>query len=169
MNRFLLSAYKIGLLGGLFCMAAFLMFIFLEVDPTNFSMIFGYIILPVFLFLGIRYFRNYQNAGLLSFSEGMSVGFFIYGIIALISGISIWIILMVSPRLFETIKSSKLNVLEKNREMITSQLGEASFSATLSSVMEMTTFDIAANDFIWKVVPGLFFTIIISIILRKLI
>jgi hypothetical protein len=168
MNRFLLSTYKIGLVGGLFCMVAFLMFIFLEVDPTSFSMIFGYIILPVFLFLGIRYFRNYQNAGQLSFSEGMSLGFFIYGLIALLSGVSIWMILIISPSLFETIKGSKINVLENNREMISSQLGEDSFTTTMHSVMNMTAFDLAANDFIWKIVPGLFFTIIISIILRKL-
>ncbi len=168
MNRYLLAAYKVGLLGGLFCVLAFLMFIFLEVDPTNFSMVFGYIILPVFLFLGIRYFRNYQNSGLLSFSEGMSVGFFIYGIIALISGISIWLILVLSPSVFEAIKSTKISVLENNREMISNQLGESSYTTTMSNVMEMSVFDIAANDFIWKIVPGLFFTIIISIILRKL-
>lgn len=168
MNRYLLAAYKVGLLGGLFCMLAFLMFIYLEVDPTNFSMVFGYIILPVFLFLGIRYFRNYQNSGLLSFSEGMSVGFFIYGIIALMSGISIWLILVLSPSVFEAIKSTKISVLENNKEMISNQLGESSYTTTMSSVMEMSVFDIAANDFIWKIVPGLFFTIIISIILRKL-
>jgi len=31
----------------------------------------------------------------------------------------------------------------------------------------MTAWDVALNDGIWKIIPGMFFSIIISIILRK--
>jgi hypothetical protein len=168
MNRYFPIASKIGGIGGFFCVVAFLLFIYLEVEPTNFSMIFGYIILPLFLFLGIRYFKIYQNAGLLSFAEGMTVGFFIYSIIGIISGLGIWLILLITPGVFSSIKASKIALLESNKTMIVNQLSEESFNITYQNVISMTAFDIGANDFIWKIIPGLFFTIIISIILRKL-
>ena len=57
--------------------------------------------------------------------------------------------------------------MEQSKDTIISQVGEESFQATQKSIQEMASIDIAINDGIWKIVPGLFFTIIISIILRK--
>ena len=71
------------------------------------------------------------------------------------------------PELFEEIKSSKLEVLGSSKDTIISQVGEDSYQSTLKNVQSMVPFDIGLNDAIWKIIPGLFFTIIISIILRK--
>jgi hypothetical protein len=97
----------------------------------------------------------------------MTVGFIIYSIIAVLSGLGIYLILLVYPGLFEEIKASKITVIENNRQQIIEQLNEASFQVTYENVLGMTPGDIAFNDFIWKIIPGLFFTILISIILRK--
>lgn len=167
MNKYLSSAYQFGGIGGVLSIAAFVVLSFLRSDPTNLSLIFGYVIIPISLFLAIKFFKEYTNQGFLSFAEGMSIGFVTYCLIALISGIGTWVILLFSPVLFEEIKLSKLEVVEQNRETITAQMGEDSFQTTLYSVQNMIPWDIAFNDAIWKVIPGLFFTIIISIILRK--
>ncbi len=167
MNNYIESTYKFGLIGGVFCIISFLVFAWMGLDPTNFNMIFGYVLIPIFVFLGIRYFKNHYNAGFLSFAHGMSTGFLIYTLIALVSGLGIWLILLISPTLFEQIRQSKIEVMESNKDLIVSQLSEKSFDITFQSVLNTTPFDIALNDFIWKIIPGLFFTIIISIILRK--
>lgn len=167
MNKYLGSAYQFGSIGGVLSVIAFVILSFLRSDPTNLSLIFGYVITPISLFLAIKFYKEYQNQGHLSFAEGMSIGFVTYCIIALISGIGIWVILLFSPVLFEEIKLSKLEVVGQNKETIIAQMGEDSFSTTLLSVQNMIPWDIAFNDAIWKVIPGLFFTIIISIILRK--
>lgn len=167
MNRYLESTYRFGLIGGIFCILAFLLFNWLGYDPTNFSMLFGYVLVPVFVFLGIRFFKKEVNHGELSFAHGMSIGFLIYTMIAFISGLGIWIVLLADPGLFEKIRTLKLEVLNTNKELIISQLDEKSFDITLGKIMAMKPIDIALNDFIWKILPGLFFTIIISIILRK--
>lgn len=167
MNRYLESTYRFGLIGGLFCVFAFLLFNWLGYDPTNFSMLFGYVLIPIFVFLGIRYFKKDINDGELSFAHGMTIGFLIYTMIAFISGLGIWIILLIDISLFEAIKILKLEVLTTNKDLIISQLNEESFDITLQKIMAMKPIDIALNDFIWKILPGLFFTIIISIILRK--
>lgn len=167
MNKYLGSAYQFGGIGGVLSVVAFVILSFLRSDPTNLSLIFGYVITPISLFLAIKFFKEYTNQGFLSFAEGMSVGFVTYLLIALISGIGIWIILLVSPVLFEEIKLSKLEVLEQNKETIIAQMGDDSFTTALFSVQNMISWDLALNDAIWKLIPGLFFTIIISVILRK--
>jgi hypothetical protein len=167
MSKKLISSYKFGLIGSAFCVAAFVVFILLGLDPTKLSMLFGYFLIPFFLFIGIRFYRNQVNQGFLSFSEGMSIGFLIYSIIGLISGLGIWIILIFSPSLYGEIKIKKNEILTENKDLIVEQMGIESYNLTYESLQEMTTLDIAINDFIWKIIPGLFFTIIISIILRR--
>ncbi len=167
MNKYLKSSYKFGLVGGMFSVFAFVLLSFLKSDPTNLSLIFGYVISPFALFLAIKFFKEYSNSGLLSFSEGMSVGFVTYCLIAVISGLGVLIYLNFSPELFEEIKNSKLEVLLKNQSTITQEMGLNPYEATLLNIKQMTIWDIAFNEGIWKIIPGLFFTIIISIILRK--
>ena len=167
MDKYLKSSYKFGLVGGLFSVFAFVLLSFLKSDPTNLSLIFGYVISPFALFLAIKFFKEYSNSGLLSFSEGMSVGFVTYCLIAIISGLGVLIYLYLSPELFEEIKNSKLEVLLKNQNTITQEMGLNPYESTLLNIKQMTIWDIAFNEGIWKIIPGLFFTIIISIILRK--
>lgn len=167
MKKYWDASYRFGLIGGIFSVLAFLVFHWIGLDPTNLSMLFGYIMIPVFVFLGIRFFKKYVNQDWLSFAEGMTIGFLIYSLFAFITSIGIWIILSLNSTLFAELKAKKMGILKSNEDMIVSQLGTESFETTLAKVQKMVPWDIALNDFIWKMVPGLFFTIIISIILRK--
>ena len=167
MNKYFGSAYQFGTLGGILSVIAFGILAWMEPDPTNLNLIFGYVITPISIFLALKFFKDYSNNGFISFAEVMSVGFVTYCLIAIISGLGIWIILLSFPELFEEIKSSKLEVLGSSKDTIISQVGEDSYQSTLKNVQSMVPFDIGLNDAIWKIIPGLFFTIIISIILRK--
>jgi hypothetical protein len=69
--------------------------------------------------------------------------------------------------LFSAIQTAKWEILEKNKDVIISQVGLASFEVTQTNLKSMTAWDVALNDGIWKIIPGMFFSIIISIILRK--
>jgi hypothetical protein len=119
------------------------------------------------VFLAIKFFKDYSNDGYLSFSEGMSVGAVSFVLLALFSTGVIWGILESSSSLFSAIQTAKWAVLEKNKEVIISQVGLASFEVTQTNLQGMTAWDVALNDGIWKIIPGMFFSIIISIILRK--
>ncbi|TXE03625.1 DUF4199 domain-containing protein [Algoriphagus aquimarinus] len=167
MYRFFSSAYKFGGIAGALSIIAFITLSFLYPDPTNLNLVFGYVITPIAIFLAIKFFKEYSNNGYLSFAEGMSVGFVAYMLEAIISLGGIWLVLLINPDLFDQVKISKLDVLATNRESIVAQVGENSFDMTLESIKNMVPWDIALNDALWKIIPGLFFTIIISIILRK--
>ncbi|PZX50254.1 DUF4199 domain-containing protein [Algoriphagus chordae] len=167
MYRYFNSSYKFGSIAGALSIIAFITLSFLYPDPTNLNLVFGYVITPVAIFLAIKFFKEYGNSGYLSFAEGMSVGFVAYMLESIISLGGIWLVLLIHPDLFEQIKLSKLDVLASSKDSIVSQVGGDSFDLTLESIKNMIPFDIALNDALWKIIPGLFFTIIISIILRK--
>jgi hypothetical protein len=88
-------------------------------------------------------------------------------LLGILSTLGIWLILNLSPDLFEVIKQTKLEVLLQNKDTIVSQVGEDSYLTTVASMEKLSGWDIALNDCIWKIVPGMFFSIIISIIFRR--
>ncbi|MEP0712601.1 DUF4199 domain-containing protein [Algoriphagus sp.] len=167
MYKYFSTAYKFGGFAGAMSIIAFLTLSFLYPDPTNLNLVFGYVITPISIFLAIKFFKEYSNEGYLSFSEGMSVGFVTYMLEAFISLGGIWLILIIHPDLFDRVKDSKLEVLANSKDSIIDQVGKTSFDFTLESITSMNAWDIALNDALWKIIPGLFFTIILSIILRK--
>lgn len=167
MNKYLKTAYQFGTLGGLLSVLSFFVLSLIYSDPTNLNLVFGYLITPIALFLGIKFFKDYSNNGFLSFSEGMTVGFVTYILIGILSALGIWCILLAMPDLFLGIQETKWAVLEQNKEVIISQVGLNSFESTKLNLQEMSAWDVALNDGIWKIIPGMFFSIIISIILRR--
>ena len=167
MNKYLATAYQFGTFGGLLSVLSFYCLSLFNSDPTNLNLIFGYFLVPISLFLSIKFFKDHSNAGYLSFAEGMTVGFVTYTLIGILSSLGIWLILLLSPDFFEVIKQVKWEVLQENRETIVSQVGEDSFNLTGENLKAMTPWDVALNDGLWKILPGMFFSIIISIILRK--
>ena len=54
-----------------------------------------------------------------------------------------------------------------NKAVLEEQLNVAAYEETYENISEMTVYDVAINDFLRKIFPGLFFTIIISIILKR--
>lgn len=57
--------------------------------------------------------------------------------------------------------------MSDNKAVLEEQLNVAAYEETYENISEMTIFDVAINDFLRKIFPGLFFTIIISIILKR--
>jgi hypothetical protein len=167
MTKYFKTAYQFGALGGLLSGLSFYVLSLFHSDPTNLNLVFGYLITPITVFLAIKFFKDFSNEGYLSFSEGMSVGAVSFLLLAILSTGIVWGVLESSPSLFSAIQTAKWAALEKNKELIISQVGQASFEVTQTNLKSMTAWDVALNDGIWKIIPGMFFSIIISIILRK--
>ena len=167
MTKYLKTAYQFGALGGLLSGLSFYALSLFYPDPTNLNLIFGYLITPITVFLAIKFFKDYSNEGYLSFSEGMSVGAVSFLLLAILSTGIIWGVLESSSSLFSAIQTAKWTVLGENKEVIISQVGLTSFEVTQTNLQSISPWDIALNDGIWKIIPGMFFSIIISIILKK--
>jgi len=167
MNRYLESSYKFGLAGGILCGVAFWVLYLAGLEPVSFTLIFGYIITPIFVFLGAKNFRDNYNNQELFFGQGMTVGFFIYSILAVVSAVLVFLFLQVSPELLVNFREANLELLSAKREDLIAQLNLAAYEETYASISEMSAYNVAMNDFLRKIIPGLFYTIIISIILKQ--
>jgi hypothetical protein len=167
MTKYLKTAYQFGALGGILSGISFYVLSLFNPDPTNLNLVFGYVITPFAVYLAIKFYKEYANEGFLSFAEGMTIGAVTYILLALLSTLIIWVILVGSPSLFEIIQTSKLAVMEQNKELMIEQVGQKSFEITRSNIAAMSAWDIAFNDGIWKILPGMFFSILISLILKK--
>jgi hypothetical protein len=167
MTKYLKTAYQFGALGGILSGISFYVLSLFNPDPTNLNLVFGYVITPFAVYLAIKFYKEYANEGFLSFAEGMSIGAVTYLILAVLSSLTIWGILVSSPSLFEVIQTAKWAVLEQNKEVIIGQVGQESFDLTQANLQGMGPWDIAFNDGIWKILPGMFFSILISVILKK--
>ncbi|OYX14681.1 MAG: hypothetical protein B7Z16_14205 [Algoriphagus sp. 32-45-6] len=110
MNKYFKTAYQFGALGGSLSFISFIILSIVYDDPTNLNLVFGYLITPIALFLAIKFYKDYENGGFLSFSEGMTVGFITYLLIGLISSVSIWAFLSWSPSLFERVVTRPYHV-----------------------------------------------------------
>lgn len=167
MNKYFKTAYQFGALGGIFSCSSFFILSLFNEDPTNLNLVFGYLITPIAVYLAIRFFKDYKNKGFLSFAEGMTIGAVTYVLLALLSTLGIWLILEGNSELFATIQQAKSAVLEASKVAIVAQVGQESYDLTKVNIQSMSPWDVALNDGIWKIIPGMFFSIIISIILRK--
>jgi hypothetical protein len=167
MTKYLKTAYQFGVLGGVLSGLSFYVLSLFNPDPTNLNLVFGYVITPFAVYLAIKFYKEFVNEGFISFAEGMTIGAVTYLILAILSTLTIWGILVSSPSLFEAIQTAKWAVLEQNKEVIIGQVGQKSFDLTQTNLKDMSPWDIAFNDGIWKILPGMFFSILISVILKK--
>ena len=167
MNKYFNTAFPFGLAAGLLCVIGFLVMFFLKIEPISMVLILGYIITPIFVFFDIKQFRDRTNNGELFFGQGMTVGFFVYVFMALISASFIGLFMAVEPDVFDTFKSMNINLLNEKKDVLVEQLNQQAFDETYINIQQMNAWDVVMNDFLRKIIPGLFFTIIISIILKR--
>ena len=167
MNRYLKAALPFGLYGGGLCFLGYLTIYLLAIEPISMNLIIGYLVTPIFVFFGVKSFRDNFNGGNLYFGQGMTVGFFTYTIIAMISALYIFGSIQLDEELFTTFRQINLELMSANKVVLEENLNEAAYEETYANISNMSIFDVALNDFLRKIFPGLFFTIIISIILKR--
>lgn len=167
MSKYFSYAFKIGALGALFSVVAFFGIGMLGQDPTLPSQLFSFVSVPVFVAAALYFVRWKVNQNHLSFAEGMTIGFVVYVTNAIISFLGLFLGLIFTPELFERIKENKLQITLDKKDFTIEQYGQEVFDLTYESISNLTVFQVSINDLIWKIIFGLFFTIIISIILRK--
>lgn len=114
MKQYFSYAGKIGVLAAILSLFAFFFLGSLGEDPTLKSIVFSFAITPFFIGAALYFIRTKVNSNHLSFAEGMTVGFVVYILNALVSFIGILVGLFAWPELFETIRQNKIDItLEK--------------------------------------------------------
>jgi len=167
MHKYIKSSYLFGLTGGLLCLLAFWVLFLIDLEPIDFTLFFACMITPVFVFIGIKNFRDNFGDGELLFAQGMTVGFVIYALLALVAAAGIALFLQLDQDIFLNYRAEKIEWLQGKEAYITENINKEAFEKTLEKNEEMSISDIALDVFLKIFMLELFFTIIISIILKR--
>ncbi len=167
MVKYFKHSYLFGLAGGALCLMAFWVFHWVDLEPVDFTLFFACLITPIFVFVGIKNFRDYQNGRELVFAQGMTVGFVIYGLLAMITALGVWGFLQIDPSIFSEYRAEKLEWLKNKESYISENVSPEAFQDTWAESEKMSKGDIALDVFLKIFMLELFFTIIISIILKR--
>lgn len=128
----------------------------------------GFILLPIFIFFSIKEFKDFKNNKQLRFWQGMTVGFVTYTVIAFGAAVFTFIMLeFVDPALMQEYIQDRLQMMAESKESFVEQLGATVYDKTIVDIKAVTAYIIAIDELLKKMLIGMFFTIIISVILRK--
>jgi hypothetical protein len=167
-NQLIAVPVRFGAIAGALTIVLFLVLYQMEVNPLVEARIVDLVLIPIFLYFGLKDFRDYRNGGILHYWQGMTVGVIIYLLMALIS--SVWIMAFlefIDPELLGQYILDRIELLEGSRLQIVEQMGEQAFLDSKEELKRITPFDLALDDILKKSIIGLMLTIMISVILRK--
>jgi putative flippase GtrA len=159
---------KYGLTGALLNIIALTVLIQIEGNPMISSMLAGIVVIILFTFFAIKEFRDVHNQKLLHFWQGLILGMATYLIIAAISSSYYYIyISYIDTDVLLEIKQIQREFLEVNKDSMIEQRGEEWYNESYLMVDDITAANQTWGDFFQKALAGIFVTIIISVILRK--
>jgi len=162
------TALLFGLPGGFLAILQFLTLHFLDRNPLVTGKIFDFVLLPLIIFIAIRFYRDYENDLRLEFLEGLKVGMLTSAILALSSAFFVFIFLSyINPEVMETYKMERIDYIYANQEKVMEEMDENVFERTIEEIKSISVKDLVLDEILRKTIIGLFLSIILSIFLRK--
>lgn len=158
-----------GLTAAGLTIVAFLVFYYLDQQPWRnlMSLILDMVLIGIITFVATKDFRDNENQGELRFYHGMTIGFFIYAITALLFSLFYWLfITVITPDFMDVYQSSMREFLESRKDIIVANGSEEGFQQQLDGLKDITSSSLALDAFGKKVISGLFLAPIFSIVLR---
>ncbi len=167
-RHFLRIALKYGLTGALLNMIALTVLLRIDAHPVMSNMLAGALVVILFVFFAIKEFRDIYNQKQLHFWQGLLLGTATYLVIAVISSSYYFVYLSyVDTEVLLQIKQIQEEFMEMSKEEMVKERGEEWYDETYLLIEQISVGDLAWDNFIRKVGFGIFVTIIISVILRK--
>lgn len=156
---------KFGLIGAGVCMLMFFIQYWTDTNPLLEMQVFSLFILPVFLYFGFKEYRDTFNNGLMSFSEGMTIGLIIYLLIGTIYGLFLVGILNILDTgvIMEEYIATNLQKLEESKSQFSQKEFDESYQDNLNSTIYTPIKDIIVRT----VLIGFLLTSLLSTILKK--
>ena len=158
-----------GLISAVLTIVAFVVFYYLDQQPWRnlLSLILDVVLIGAVTFMATRDFRDNENGGELRFYHGMSIGFIIYTLTALVFSLFYLLFMtVITPDFIDIDRESMVEFLESRKEMILANGGEESYQKQLDSLPGTRATSLALDSFGKKIFSGLFLAPIFSIVLR---
>ncbi len=164
---------KYGLIGSVLAIILLSVLYYTGTHPLLIPTFFDYriILFGLFIFFGIKEFKDYHNEGFLQFWQGMVIGIGIYVVIGLVVGLFLIAFAAIEPQFHEDYIAGTIRGLELNKDQLLNQgkitITEEQYNDQLEKLKNTPISYLGVDYFIKSGVLGFFLTIILSVILRK--
>jgi hypothetical protein len=160
---------KFGIAGSVLIIILFVFLFYAGKHPLLISIVtdFRLILIPLFVFMSIKEYRDYRNNQVLHFWQGLIIGFNCYFVIGSLTAILILIFPNFEPEFLNKYIDISTNQLINNKEQVISAVGENAYNRTLQKMPLTTSIDLALDYAMKTLLIGIPITIIISVLLRR--
>lgn len=160
---------KFGAVGAILLSIVLVILFYMGKHPMLIPIImdFRLIAVPIFVVLAILEFRDFRNRRKLVFWQGMFIGFICYTTMGLGAGVFLLIFTFADQGFLSQFIEISTTQLVENKDQFIQSIGPEAYNANLAKLPSTTGFDLSADYFFKTIIVGLFFTIIISVILRR--
>ncbi|QCR23213.1 DUF4199 domain-containing protein [Pontibacter sp. SGAir0037] len=158
---------RYGVLSGVACFALVIVMHLVGFNPLAESGRITYLPIPVFLFLGIKYYKQFIDAEL-GFLRGLRVGVSVSFYTALTAAMLLFLFLYFAGDtiISDYIAESK-RIMETQREMQVEALGEKLYEQTYAALDSVSASLLATSDFVTRFLAGFFIAIVAAVFFRK--
>lgn len=173
MKPVLSTPLKYGLIGSLLTIGVLVVLFFTGKHPLLIPIFFDarILIFGLFIFFGIKEFKDIHNNGILQFWQGMIIGIGIYVIIGLVTGLFIVIFSNIESSFFTEYIDGTVAGLELEKDQLVNQgkitISEEEFQHQVNLLKESSPFVLGFDYFFKSCLLGFFITILLAVILRK--
>lgn len=168
MRDLLKISARYGLIGSALIVIMFLVFYFSDENPLQELQMFDLFIIPIFVFFGVKEFRDRYNGELLQYWEGMTTGTIISLLIASITALFLYIFMAwIDSGLLPEHIQLMLNGLEETRDKIVEEMGADSYIESYDKVKVTTIQDIIVDSFAKKIIIGFLITSVVAVVLKR--
>lgn len=169
-NPLLLVPFRFGLIGMVFNILALIILFYIGRHPLLLNPLLDARI-PLYaliVFVSIKSFKDNYSGGIMHFWQGLAMGMIAYSVMALGTGIFIFIFSEIESTNFlqEYIRIAT-GQLVANKELFIESIGDSTYYDTLAQLPKTRSIHLAV-DYLLKSMPiGLFLTLLLSVLLRN--
>ncbi|MDH5474985.1 MAG: DUF4199 domain-containing protein [Cyclobacteriaceae bacterium] len=147
----------------------FVVLFYMGRHPMGIPIVFDvrFVILPLFMVIAMKDFRDNKNNNTLHFWQGLSVGFVTLLVISFFMSLFIIFFVAVDQDFLQIYIEERTNLLLEHQAQLTESISEEAFQLQLDKLPLTTSFDLAIDYFFKTLGIGVFLNIIIAILLRK--
>ncbi|WP_114783125.1 DUF4199 domain-containing protein [Botryobacter ruber] len=158
---------KYGVLCGIACFGILLLVYFLGNNPLGSAGQVSYLPIPIFIFLGLRYFKQFNDTEI-SFFRGWRVGFSVTFYTALTTALLLFLfIYTVGPDLLRETMEEMRMMLEANKEEQIRLFGKENYDMLMAESKNVTPGEVAVSDFFRRLLLGGLLSIVAAVFFRK--
>lgn len=164
---------KYGLIGSVLTITAILILYYSGRNPLFIPVFMDVriFIFGLFIFFGIKEFKDYHNGGTVQFWQGMIIGIGIYLLIGLVAGLFLIIFSNIEPQFFTDYIDGTINGLMLEKDQLVNQgkitISEEEFNKQIELLKQDTPFVLGFDYFFKSCLLGFFITILLAVVLRK--